>query len=85
MEGEGAGKFSHMSQTRVREIRFGNCSPICPYMHMLCLNYNSVKKQAVCQGKGNQHQKGARCSWVPSFVSNGYHVAVLRGGFLRVC
>lgn len=55
------------------------CSfPACPYMQLRCLKYNPILKYAVCVSQCG------RCCWLPSWVSDGYHVAKLRGGRLYV-
>lgn len=58
--------------------------PNCPYMRLGCRRYDSVLKRAICQGHGNQYSESVRCCWLPSWVKDGFHVAVLSGGHLRV-
>jgi hypothetical protein len=66
------------------ESSFCTKVPNCPYMHLPCIKYNSVFKNGVCQSHGNGCSKSVRCGWLPSWVSNGHRLAVLRGGHLRV-
>lgn len=56
--------------------------PNCPYMRLRCRHYNFVSQCGVCQSHGNSGS--VRCSWLPSWIPNGYRVAKLRGGHLRV-
>lgn len=59
-------------------------TPNCPYRHIKCVNYNSFSKQGVCQTHGNRYSKSIRCCLLPSWVKDGYHLAVLNGGHLHV-
>jgi hypothetical protein len=58
--------------------------PNCPYTHESCTRYDPVLKYGVCQTHANRHHKSVRCRWLPSWVSDGWHLAVLRGGRLYV-
>lgn len=53
-------------------------APDCPYFCLPCRNfYVNLASAVCCEGD-------FRCSWLPSWVSDGYHLAVLRGGRLHV-
>jgi hypothetical protein len=70
-------------QSEKNQVSTFKC-PLCPYTRFNCVNYNSIFERAVCQSKGNQHAKLIRCNYLPSWVPNGLHIAVLRGGRLYV-
>lgn len=53
-------------------------------MHSSCIRFDAVKQQGICQNRGSYRVKSVRCSWLPSWVSDRPHVAVLRGGHLYV-
>ena len=53
-------------------------------MRLACLNYDFGLKHGVCQSHVNRHSKGFRCGWLPYWVSNEHHLAILRGGQLHV-
>jgi hypothetical protein len=57
--------------------------PNCPYTRSKCVRYNSLKKCGICQSHANSNAKSIRCSSLPSFVVDGWHVAILKGG--RLC
>ena len=59
-------------------------APNCPYTHLGCIKYDHVLKHGVCQPHANKHHKSVRCCWLPSWVPDGWHLAVLRGGQLYV-
>jgi hypothetical protein len=65
-------------------VRLSKTAPPCPYMRLPCLNFDNAKRCSVCQNKGNQFAKSVRCDWLPSWVKDGKHFAVLRGGVLHV-
>ena len=51
----------------------------CPYSAMPCKKFRVFLARAVCSTKGK-----TRCSELPSWVSAGENLAVLRGGTLHV-
>jgi hypothetical protein len=59
-------------------------APNCPYTRLKCIRYNPSKKQGVCQNHANTYVKSVRCTSLPAFVSDGWHLAVLKGGRLHV-
>lgn len=77
--------MSHTAEKPLKYQEFtqaSNCEkvPICPYRRLECIKFDSILKRAVCQSKGNQYSKVIRCCWLPSWVPNGLHLAVLSGG-----
>lgn len=58
--------------------------PLCPYNRLECVNYNLVFEHGVCQTHTNRHHKSVRCSRLPSWVPNGWHLAKMQGGRLHV-
>ena len=56
--------------------------PYCPYKHRSCLHYDPILRQGDCQPHVNRHHKSTRCRWLPSWVPDGWHVAVLHGAHL---
>jgi hypothetical protein len=58
--------------------------PKCPYTRLKCVRFNPVEKRGVCQNHANSNAKSIRCSSLPSFVADGWHFAVLKGGRLHV-
>lgn len=58
--------------------------PYCPYTHIKCVRYNPLKQRGVCQNHANSNAKSERCIALPYFISDGWHVAVLKGGRLHV-
>ncbi len=66
------------------KVELSSKIPNCPYKHESCTKYDPVLKQGVCQTHANRHHKSVRCRWLPSWVSDGWHLAVLQGGHLHV-
>lgn len=58
--------------------------PPCPYSLKTCENFDTVLQRGVCQSHGNRYSKSIRCSSLPRWVKDGFHIAVLRGGHLCV-
>ena len=58
--------------------------PNCPYTRSKCVRYNPLKKCGICQNHANSNAKSVRCNSLPSFVVDGWHVSVLKGGRLHV-
>ena len=58
--------------------------PSCPYTHLECVRFNPVKKCGVCQNHANKNAKSIRCSFLPTFVKDGWHLAILKGERLHV-
>jgi len=75
-----------MSNTNgeLRRVPASSEVPNCPYKHLRCLNYDHVLEQGLCQPHTNKHHKSVRCCWLPPWVPDGWHLAVLRKGHLRV-
>ena len=61
-----------------------NSVPNCPYTHSKCVRYNPYKQRGICQNHGNKNAKSIRCPSLPYFISNGWRIAVLKGGRLHV-
>lgn len=53
-------------------------APYCPYFDLPCRNFYVNLACGVCS------EGSFRCSWLPSWVKDGCHLAVLRGGCLHV-
>lgn len=58
--------------------------PDCPYRHLMCVNYDCVLEKGLCQPHTNRHYKSVRCDLLPSWVPDGWHVAVLCEGYLSI-
>jgi hypothetical protein len=53
-------------------------APDCPYFGLACRNFYVNLASGLCC------DVNSRCCWLPSWVKDGYHLAVLRGGVLHV-
>ena len=72
--------YSIKSLSEIRQ----NSVPNCPYTHSKCVRYNPYKQRGICQNHGNKNAKSIRCPSLPYFISNGWRIAVLKGGRLHV-
>jgi hypothetical protein len=75
---------SNISISKLERADSQDQIPNCPYTRLECIRYNPVKKHGTCQNHANTYAKSVRCSSLPSWVSNGWHLAVLKGGRLHV-
>jgi hypothetical protein len=75
---------SNLQTKRLERAEPQNLLPNCPYTHSKCIRYNPLKQRGICQNHANSNAKSVRCTALPFFVSDGWHVAVLKGGRLHV-